>query len=840
MLQPHAIVVLPNIIQIDARAQRNCFALAAAGYRVTMVGYGTGIPERGTIAGIEYVLCGPHLAPGGQGQPRLSFTYRAVRKAYHLTTGGRPPQRVIDRVNRFDRARAVLGRRVSGLALLSGRSLQAEVETTPANDWRDVLTHIQPMVDAMLSTVVDLRPDVLVTDVQLMPLLVEAREQLDGHGHHVGLVYDVREYAHGMAELDPARAEAYGALEEEFMLDMDDWFTVCEPIAEFLAEHYHLEQEPPLVFNAPVNKLPAVGTPMTIRDFVDVPADAPLLAYAGGLSYHRGVHDVVEALPKLPGVHLALGARRPSSYTLELENQAERLGVRDRLHFVPFAPGHEVADYLASATAAIFPFLPVGNHVFAAPNKYFEAVQGRLPVITSNMQWLSERVTRLGIGEVFEHSNPDSCAQAVRKVLDDVESYRSRITDEMIHEHSFEACMHVVQEVCLAATAPAKLHGLKPQPFEDQLKGIRRDQLGMRVNLADSELFEPRPWLRIGDANVDGQPLGWSIALMSKYPRVLAEGAFLNERVGMAPGDPAGRRVERNFMANEAYTSAQAGNRGWQKQMMRKLEDRVTHVLHESGRPMLGEAFGTFHDEADWLREHGITRGLVFHGEDIRSPARHRELEPDSPYVADAPRTSHLQALSDALSPHVAAFDGPVLVANPELLDHLADAEWLPLVVDTVGFAPTREVLLPQVPPMVFYAGSPDSPTAQAAAALHAERRIRLVVAQDPERYQHQLLGCDIVLDELGVGGWSLSAVEGMSSGKVVIGHVSDRVRARVETDVPILQATPATLSDVIAGALADPEPARAMAREGREFVLEHHDGRRAADILAGFMGLRP
>ena len=352
MLQPHAVVVLPHAMQIDARAQRNCFALAAAGYRVTLVGHGTGMPPRGTIAGIDYVLCPP--LPGGPGTPasRLSLTYRAVRKAYHVSTGSRPPQRVVDAISRIDRVGNRLRHRVTDGVTGAFRASDEDSEQQP--DWRAMLPFIPQMVHSMLAPVVELRPDVLVTDVHLMPLLVAARDRLRDLGHHVGLVYDVREYAYGLASHDPNVTEGFPLLEQEFMADMDGLFTVCQPIAEFLHQQYDLRQMPPLVPNAPVLNLPELGKPMTIRDFLDIPADVPLLAYAGGLSYHRGVHDVVEALTQLPGVHLALGARRPSSYTLELEKQAERLRVRDRVHFVPFAPGHEVADYLSSATAAIF------------------------------------------------------------------------------------------------------------------------------------------------------------------------------------------------------------------------------------------------------------------------------------------------------------------------------------------------------------------------------------------------------------------------------------------------------------------------------------------------------
>ncbi|NHB85153.1 hypothetical protein G7085_12435 [Tessaracoccus sp. HDW20] len=62
MQQPHAVIALPNNIEIDARAHRNGLALLSAGYRVTMVGFGTGIPPNGEIAGMPYVLCAPASA----------------------------------------------------------------------------------------------------------------------------------------------------------------------------------------------------------------------------------------------------------------------------------------------------------------------------------------------------------------------------------------------------------------------------------------------------------------------------------------------------------------------------------------------------------------------------------------------------------------------------------------------------------------------------------------------------------------------------------------------------------------------------------------------------------
>ncbi|WP_158600426.1 glycosyltransferase family 4 protein [Tessaracoccus antarcticus] len=831
MQQPHAVIALPNNIEIDARAHRNGLALLAAGYKVTMVGFGGGIPPRGMIAGMPYVLCTPS-APVPAKKP-LSLVYRGVRKAFHVTAHRRPPQQVLKGVARIDE--------VTGVVAEKARHLKDKVLPPPPEPkpdlkfWEEALPQVPVMTRAMKPTLIELQPDVIVTDVHLLPLATEVAAHFRAQGHRTGVVYDAREYVYGLASEDPNVTEGFPALEAEYIGSCDATVTVCEPIADFLAEKYNLPVTPQLVPNAPINGLPPVEHPMTIRDFLRIDADAPLLVYAGGLSYHRGVHDVVEALAKLAGVHLAIGARRGSSYVLELEELAEKHGVRDRVHFVPFAPTHEVAEYLASATAAIFPFLPVGNHNWAAPNKYYESVQARLPILTSNMDWLSERITTLGIGEVFEHSNPDSIAEATTTLLANLDDYRARITDELVEEHSFERFLPTVQEVCLDVTAARAKEGLRPSALGDQLSAIRRDMLSQRASLADSEIFEPRPWLRVGCANTGGQPRMWSTSLMREHPEAIAESVWLV------------RDQAFTFPVDQSVTYQQWVSPAWQRQLVRKLENRVTHVLTESARAMVGAKFGKFfHDEAAWFKEAGIRQGLVFHGSDIRNPRLHAAQEPDSPFAdPDDELTATLQSQVEAIMPHVLAFEGPVFVTTNDLLDYLPEATWLPIVVDTDAWSSDIEPLAGDGAPKVFHVPSRGSMKGSddvdlICQKLQAEGRIRYVREEGLTREQmrERMMACDIVIDQLRLGDYGITAVEAMSGGKVVIGHVADRVRARIDGNVPIVEASWHNLREVLEAVLENRETVAALSRAGREYAVRWHDGRASAQVLAEFMGL--
>ena len=190
----------------------------------------------------------------------------------------------------------------------------------------------------------------------------------------------------------------------------------------------------------------------------------------------------------------------------------------------------------------------------------------------------------------------------------------------------------------------------------------------------------------------------------------------------------------------------------------------------------------------------------------------------------------------------VAAFHGPTFVSTPDLLDYVPGAVWLPLVVDLEAFAPGEPPLTREVPVVVHapsntaLKGTAEVEAALApllAAGLVDYRRIEGV---SPDRFGALLADADIVIDQLLLGSYGVLACEAMALGRVVIGNVDASVRARVGADVPVLDATPDTLTDVVRGVLADRDGARERARAGRAFVEQVHDGSTSARLLHEYL----
>ena len=87
------------------------------------------------------------------------------------------------------------------------------------------------------------------------------------------------------------------------------------------------------------------------------------------------------------------------------------------------------------------------------------------------------------------------------------------------------------------------------------------------------------------------------------------------------------------------------------------------------------------------------------------------------------------------------------------------------------------------------------------------------------------------------LGSYGVAAVQAMAAGRLTVGHVADHVRARIPVDLPIVDATPDTLREVLLGLLADRAAARAVAAAGQRYAHEQHDGRGSAAVLSGFLG---
>jgi hypothetical protein len=83
------------------------------------------------------------------------------------------------------------------------------------------------------------------------------------------------------------------------------------------------------------------------------------------------------------------------------------------------------------------------------------------------------------------------------------------------------------------------------------------------------------------------------------------------------------------------------------------------------------------------------------------------------------------------------------------------------------------------------------------------------------------LRSVDLVVDQL-IGGWfGYTAVEAMALGKPVISYIRDRRWA--SEDLPIINANPDSIHEVLKRLLATPAELQQISRRARAYVERHH-----------------
>ena len=340
----------------------------------------------------------------------------------------------------------------------------------------------------------------------------------------------------------------------------------------------------------------------------------------------------------------------------------------------------------------------------------------------------------------------------------------------------------------------------------------------------------------IGPANFAGQAWAWKQSVERYLDGVSAE-VFAVRAAGL------------DFPADRLLEAGWYRDRGWQQAQRNRILNGYTHLIAEAVRPVFGLRYGnTLAADLPVLRTARKPVAILLHGSEIRRPDLHAGRYPHSPFSdPDHELAQVLQPQSVRLGRIVAAFlesgMGPVFVSTPDLLDDVPGGTWLPVVVDDevwhgdlVPMRRARPVVV-HVPSRAKMKGSDlIDPLVQGLAdrGLIEYRRFSGIAAADMPAL---IADADIVLDQFALGSYGVSAVQAMAAGRVTVGHVADHVRARIGVPLPIVEATPVTIVEVLERLVAEPEAARTTAADGVAFARAVHNGRRSAEVLATFLG---
>ncbi|NYD47494.1 glycosyltransferase involved in cell wall biosynthesis [Actinomadura luteofluorescens] len=514
------VMLVDNDVVRDSRVQKAAQSMADSGWEVHLLGSARGKRRRSWRIGgarvrllpVQHVLLRDRHGvlratlrrPLAYGHPkvadyrrRLVQSRRADLAAARLDRNSRGPARKVWLLGR--RVTAKFQSRWVALRVRQTESLAAArldprspVERLTIGFWLKVLGDRAWRVlnrnlwdwDSAYGKVIDrLEPDIVhANDFRMLGVAARSVRRARAKGRKVKLVWDAHEFLPGIRPWgsDPRWHPAMCAYEREYAGDADAVVTVSEALADRLVERHGLRGRPTVVLNAPITGgEPSTSDPVPdMREMCGVGPDTPIAVYSGAAAPQRGLDIMIEALPRLPGLHVALVVSSAGSeYVRGLVARAAELGAADRVHTLPYVPFDQVVPFLATADVGVIPIHHWPNHEIALITKFFEYSHARLPIVVSDVEAMGDMAKATGQGEVFRAEDLDDYVRAVEAVLADPRRYRAVYDDrpELLHEWTWEAQAEILDGVYskLLPSAARPAPGAPPADPDDQLIGAQ-------------------------------------------------------------------------------------------------------------------------------------------------------------------------------------------------------------------------------------------------------------------------------------------------------------------------------------------------------------------------------
>ena len=231
------------------------------------------------------------------------------------------------------------------------------------------------------------------------------------------LVYDSHEYAGGVPYRERGWALFVTALERVTIRRCVAVVTVSDGIADRLRDRYGLARRPVVVRNVPTvatGDLRSGG----LRNRLGVGA-VPIVLHQGAIAPGRGCEQLVLALRELPDAHLVFLGDGWPGHRSRVQGLVHELGLGARVHFVPSVPIDQLPAHTADATVGVSLLDDsCENHRLALPNKVFEYVAARVPVVASDLPELRALVQGHRLGWLVDPKDPSHVARALRAAIE--------------------------------------------------------------------------------------------------------------------------------------------------------------------------------------------------------------------------------------------------------------------------------------------------------------------------------------------------------------------------------------------------------------------------------------
>lgn len=249
------------------------------------------------------------------------------------------------------------------------------------------------------------RPDIIhVHDLPMLRIGARLKRRLG-----VPLIYDMHEFYPEQETLSTQQRLRLRYTEKQLIPHCDRLITVNPLLAQEISRSYG---------NVTINVIQnATIVPNNFyyskydlfRDEYDIGKSDIIILYQGWISEHRNIHNLVAGLSGVT-IPIKLVIMGYGDYKEELARIAKEKKVSDKIVFVPSKSQEELLYYTASADLGIipYPFKLDPNTKYSSPNKMYEFIAARLPILCNRLPFVMSVVVDNQFGLAFDLDSPES------------------------------------------------------------------------------------------------------------------------------------------------------------------------------------------------------------------------------------------------------------------------------------------------------------------------------------------------------------------------------------------------------------------------------------------------
>lgn len=266
--------------------------------------------------------------------------------------------------------------------------------------------------------------------------------------HGAKLVYDAVEIAPNRSATRHGRFGTWvghwvGRLWEGCCVRRADLVLTPTPvISEVLKQRYGADAQ--LIMNCTWYEPPEalqVDKPDGIRKQIGTDPDDPLVLYVGAISAENGIDYLLKSLRHLPEpIHIVLMGPMQARYEERLNALIQAEAIGNRVSVLPPVPPNRVVYYAADADVGVVAYQKGAlNNTATLPNKFFMYLMARLPIVAARFPAMRTIIEKEGIGCLYEPSNVEDMARAIRESLEpDNHDRMKRNLDRAARTYSWE------------------------------------------------------------------------------------------------------------------------------------------------------------------------------------------------------------------------------------------------------------------------------------------------------------------------------------------------------------------------------------------------------------------